>query len=151
MVVRMDACPLATRSKLAPTLHRDHGCSRSRVTTIGSASRPSPACTSLTFLHCNHILFTMSYDSYQLAEVIPPFFDDDLPVDSRKCRLLGPTALVSSGGSPVVGHVSLFLSQIRSYKLLWVFLSSFLSSISGTGNPPNVLGEYGPFDSVNQP
>ncbi|KAL5507929.1 hypothetical protein ACEPAH_5547 [Sanghuangporus vaninii] len=29
-----------------------------------------------------------------LPEVIPPFFDDDLPLDRRKCRLLGPTALV---------------------------------------------------------
>ncbi|KAL5487715.1 hypothetical protein ACEPAI_5823 [Sanghuangporus weigelae] len=51
----------------------------------------SPAATLLCISDYNCILLPMSDP---LPEVIPSVFDDDLPVDRRKCRLLGPTALV---------------------------------------------------------
>ena len=58
----------------------------------------------------------------------PPFISDDFPVDQRKCRLLGPTALVSPrsialmflstywylGGASIDGRVRNFVSCLQT-------------------------------------
>ncbi|KAL5527714.1 hypothetical protein ACEPAG_6515 [Sanghuangporus baumii] len=68
----------------------DHGVPRHN----NDCPTPEPELSPATLLCISDYNCILLHMSDPLPEVIPPFFDDDLPVDRRKCRLLGPTALV---------------------------------------------------------
>src|ERR1700722_3869834 len=68
---------------------------------------------------------------------------EDYPDEDKPCRLLGPIGLVRFPHTVYRTVPSILIPGSRSFKLLWVYLPSYLLFTKGTERPQSGHGKYG--------